>query len=78
MEEHEVIKTFQCPRDDKDKKYHVIGVIKNLHFTIFSKKNEGIDESRLSKELEMEDYYLTVFYSNSEDREDIKIEFRNV
>ena len=77
MEEYEVINTFKCPRDEKDKKYHVLGVIKNFHFKIFSKKHDGIDESMHSDELNMEDYYLTVFYSNSEDRNDVMIEFRN-
>ena len=48
----------------------------NKHFTMFNKKQEGLDESKLPKELEMEDYYLTVYYSNSENREDTKVEIR--
>ena len=53
MEDHEVIKTFKCPREEKDKKYHALGVIMKKHFTMLNKKHDGIDESKLPKELEI-------------------------
>ena len=49
----------------------------NKHFTAYSKKNEGIDESSLPEDFRIIDYYLTIVYSNSEIKgDDAKIEFR--
>ena len=76
--EEEVVKTFKCQKntDEKNKNYYVLGVIMNNHFTSFNKKHEGINESRLPDKLIMEDYYLTIVYSNSESPDEAKIEFR--
>ena len=74
MDEHQVVKKIKVPIEDS--KYHAVGVVMNKPFTKFTILHEGVDESKRPKELEMEDYYLSIFYSNSEDKEDIKLEIR--
>jgi hypothetical protein len=66
MEDHEVVKSVKVPRENS--KYHALGVVMNKPLTKFTRLNEGVDESRLPKELEIQDYYLSIFYSNSEDK----------
>jgi hypothetical protein len=63
MGEYIVVKSIKCPREDK--KYHAVGVVMNKPFTKFSKLNEGIDESKRPKEMEIDEYHLSIFYSNS-------------
>ena len=63
MDEHQVVKKIKVSRDDN--KYHAVGVVMNKPFTKFTLLHEGLDESRTPKELEMTDYHLSVFYSNS-------------
>jgi hypothetical protein len=49
MEDHEVVKSVQCKREDT--KYHALGVVMNKPLTKFTTLNVGVDESRVPKEL---------------------------
>ena len=68
----ESVKKFKLARQDK--KYNLIGVVMNKPFVKFTKKNSGINEDT---DIGYFDYHLSVFYSNSENKEDVLVEIRN-